>query len=272
MKIPKILILVLAGNTKVSNRNLKTQQNTWMKHSYPQIEIISYKGGAKNQFINSELILNCPDDYESISLKTLMAFDWVNDNCKFDYIFRTNTSSYVNVKRLLDFCSKNDNNYLYRGRIISDVFNNREVSWASGAEILMSKSSFDVLIDNKHFWNTALPDDVAIGSIFQEQKIEIESSNSTLFDRKFFDRKNLDYEYHFRCRVDSPYYYPRFLDPILLRYIHKELNNINIPITRRYVYKIIFFFSQFLAIKKHKDYFFFYLWNSLKYIKKIIRK
>ena len=56
MKIPKILILVLAGNTKVSNRNLKTQQNTWMMHSYPQIEIISYKGGTKNQFINSELI------------------------------------------------------------------------------------------------------------------------------------------------------------------------------------------------------------------------
>lgn len=272
MKNPRLLILVLAGDTSISNRNLNAQKNTWMKHDNSQVELISYKGGSEKQFINSQLVLNCPDNYESISLKTLLAFDWVNDNCEFDYLFRTNTSSYVNVEKLLDFCKKNENNYLYRGRIISDVFNNKEISWASGAEILMSKLSFDVLINNKQSWNTALPDDVAIGSIFQEQNIGIESSNSILFDKKFFERKHLNHEYHFRCRVDSPYYYPRFLDPLLLGYIHKELHNKNISIYRRYIYKSMFFMSKLFAIKKHKDYFFYYFWKFLKYFKKTIRK
>ena len=61
-------------DTSISNRNLNAQKNTWQKHGNSQVELISYKGGSEKQFINSQLVLNSRY-HESISLKTLLAFD-----------------------------------------------------------------------------------------------------------------------------------------------------------------------------------------------------
>lgn len=260
----KVLILVLAGNTFRSNSNLKTQRNTWMKSVNHDVKIISYKGGSNENFKGSVLQLNVNDEYHNISEKTLEAFKWINRNYNFDYLFRTNTSSYVDLKNLENFCDLNQNKFLYRGRGLKDIFNQKHISWVSGAEILLSKNTFNLLVDNFDTWDISLPDDVAIGSILQNKKVSISESKSLLFSPSFFHLKTFEHEYHFRCRVDSPYYYPRTLDKVLMYYINSELYSLSISALKRTLMKGLFLCSKIFAVQKHKDYLSFYFWRFIK--------
>ena len=264
MEKVSILILVLAGDTKISNRNLKTLEETWMKRIPEDMKLIKYSGGDTVKYDGTNLTVNSPDDYKSLSFKALEAFKWVSENISFDYIFRTNTSSYVDLENLKKFCENNTIEHLYRGRVLSNKFNNLTIKWSSGAEILMSKNTFKVLIDNKNAWDINLVDDVSIGKILQMNQINPTNSGSVLFDKKFFQKSKLSHEYHIRCRVDSPFYYPRHIEKYLIRYIHKELNNINISYSKRVIYKIFFGISKIFAIKKHQEYVRHYFWKILK--------
>ena len=60
--------------------------------------------------------------------------------------------------------TENKNEYLYRGRILNNKFNENHVKWVSGAEILMSKNTFKLLPKNKNKFDFSLPD-VAIGKL-----------------------------------------------------------------------------------------------------------
>lgn len=264
MEKVSILILVLAGDTKLSNRNLEVMEETWMKSIPEGIKIIKYSGGNTVKYDGTKLTVNSPDNYESLSFKALEAFKWVSENITFDYIFRTNTSSYVDLENLKKFCENNTIKHLYRGRVLSNKFNNLSIQWASGAEILMSKNTFDVLIDKQNTWNVNLVDDVSIGQILHQNQITPANSESVLFDKKFFQKSNLSHEYHIRCRVDSPFYYPRYIEKYLIRYVHRELHSKNIPYIKRVIYRIFFGVSKIFAITKHKEYLRHYFWKALK--------
>ena len=266
MRECRLLILVLAGDRFVSNQNLNTQTKTWMKDIPQNVELITYRGGKFDNFDEGRLFLQVSDEYSAISEKTKKAFEWINNNYMFDYIFRTNTSSYIDVKRLYDFCKNNKKEYLYRGRKLKNNFKDTEIEWVSGAEILLSKPSFELLLKDPNDWDIKLPDDVSIGEILQKYKIQIDESNSILFSPSFFEMINFNHEYHFRCRVDSPYYYPRYLDRTLIRYIHKNLTNKKISKFERYTIKNYFRISKLFAFKKHKDYLVHYFWIILKKI------
>lgn len=265
----KIVVLVLAGNTKVSNSNLKTQRRTWFLKENNNIEIYTYRGGEAFSNLDKNLIFEVSDDYKDISEKTYLAFKYIEKNIEFDYLFRTNTSSYVDLNALYKFCSTNSTSNLYRGRKLTDKFNDKEISWVSGAEILLSKNTVSKLLEEPSIWSFNLPDDVAIGDVLSKKGFTIEESNSKLFHPKFFNFKNFNHEYHFRCRVDSPYYYPRILDRLLIRYIHYGINKEKIKLSIRIMMRIIFILSKLLSFKKHKEYLNHYFWLFLK---KLFRK
>ena len=69
-----------------------------MKDIPQNVELITYRGGKFDNFDDGRLSLQVSDEYSAISEKTKKAFEWVNENYSFDYIFRTNTSSYIDVK------------------------------------------------------------------------------------------------------------------------------------------------------------------------------
>jgi len=265
MRKCKILVLVLAGNTRRSNINLKYQKMTWQK-KHEDIEIVTYSGGSNFEFKNNNLILNVSDNYKDISEKTREAFLWISKNIDFDYLIRTNTSSYIDLENLKKFCDRNNITNLYRGRILKYQLNNLNIHYASGDEVLLSKDTFDKIIKNINFWDINLPDDVSIGKLMNKLNIVLENSNSIQFNVNLFKKKTITHEYHFRCRVDSPYYFPRFLDKLLLLYIHKNLQNKNISILLRFITGITFQFCRLFAFKKHKDYFNYYFWKLLKII------
>ena len=262
----KLLILVLAGNTKISNRNKKAQTNTWIKDLPQNSHVVFYQGGEETKIKNNILTVKSSDKYQDIGYKTLQAFDWVNSNLNFDYIIRINTSTFLNTNKLIQFLTENKNEYLYRGRILNNKFNENHVKWVSGAEILMSKNTFKLLLKNKNKFDFSLPDDVAIGKLLLSLGVKPQNSDSKIFNIKVFDNTKLEYGYHFRCRVDDPYYYPRILDSIFMKFLHKESQNLKIKKSKRYFYKTLFLFSKPFAIKKHIDFLQFYFWKFLKKI------
>ena len=109
MKKVDILIVVLAGNTKLSNKNLKAQQLTWMQNIEKDVKVLKLSGGDKFSYNGTHLTVVSSDDYSSISFKTLKCFEWISENIEFNYLFRTNTSSYVDIKNLKQYCRTNKN-------------------------------------------------------------------------------------------------------------------------------------------------------------------
>lgn len=261
-----ILIVVLAGNTTLSNRNLKAQKLTWMQKMEKGVKILTLSGGDKLSYDGTHLTVVSNDNYSDISFKTLKSFEWISENIEFNYLFRTNTSSYIDTKNLRQFCKSNNKEFLYRGKKVSNYFDDTHISYVSGAEILLSNNVFQLLVENKEHWNTNLIDDVSIGKILQNLNIPIEESKSIIFNNSFFRINSFNHEYHFRCRVDSPYYFPRFLDSTLLKYIHKELNKDKILFLKRLSYFLYFNMCRIFAFQKHYDFLTYHFFRLAKKI------
>lgn len=64
--------------------------------------------------------LPCKDEYEFLPIKVLLMLDWIQENKKFDYVFKTDDDIIFNfekLKELYDFVSTN--NIKYAGHFIS---------------------------------------------------------------------------------------------------------------------------------------------------------
>lgn len=68
------------------------------------------------------LYLDFQDNYRNLTLKTLLSLSWVSENCRSDFILKTDDDCYVNVDNVLEFLAKHQNNKflsknLYTGRV-----------------------------------------------------------------------------------------------------------------------------------------------------------
>ena len=50
-----------------------------------------------------------------MGMKTLLAFEWLEQNCEYDYVVRPTPSSYINHDNLVNFIKSNllDDEYIY---------------------------------------------------------------------------------------------------------------------------------------------------------------
>ena len=102
----KLVVLVLDSYTPNSIRNSAIQKQTWVKDFEDSCDVLFYKAGKENKKLGYDLILDCSDTYSAMGVKTIKAFEWVHSNLDYDYIFRTNTSSYVDFRNLMKYLSK----------------------------------------------------------------------------------------------------------------------------------------------------------------------
>ena len=103
-----ILIMSMSCNNDFFINEEAVVRDTWAKPiidgKYPHIRYMSYRGGyEKNSYSKSEccLKLNVEDDIKHTFKKTYFAMSLAFKNFgEYDYVFRTNTSTYVNVELL----------------------------------------------------------------------------------------------------------------------------------------------------------------------------
>lgn len=105
----KILILVMSCNDKFFLEQEKYIDDTWGKDiidgKYPNISLYKYRGSEEPNDISKDNIINiyCEDDIKNTFKKTYLAFRLCEQTFDYDYIFRVNTSTYINVPLLNAF-------------------------------------------------------------------------------------------------------------------------------------------------------------------------
>ena len=224
-KNPKVLILVLCSRNYLSYISSKKQKKIWNK-KFENLQVHHFVG-KENQserevdYISNNqykyLEINTSDNYENIAQKTLLAFEKISTLYKFDYVFRTNTSSFIDLKKFENYIIKNTDSLDYTGSILKAIEGDLI---ASGAGFFLSRENIQIILDNRKYFDTSLPDDVAIARLLN--KFNIKPKNLIRRDLKSIpDPKEIldSKHFHYRCRLDPQYH--RILEPLLMNYLDK---------------------------------------------------
>lgn len=194
----KVLILVVSSKTYPSYVNQIFQKASWVRRSrYP---VLFYFGGAsKIKIKRNNLYLTSSTKFVDMGKKTLEAFEYVNQNYDYDFILRTNNSSYIDsiaLEKLVE--SINSENFC--GGVIGQEGKSKFVS---GAAYLIDKHIVNLVLENKDKWDHSLLDDIAISILLDDQDItftNFERNDVISYPRPTELRYDI---FHTRLRLDK---------------------------------------------------------------------
>lgn len=174
------------------------QLNMWISRTC----LSCFESGAPN-VTGDVLTLPVPELRSFIGIKTLLAFKHALENYDFDYLLRTNSSSYINAPALYALLSRSPRSR-YFGGVMGDFFGER---FTSGAAYILSRDVLESLVQvgfNK--WEHQVVDDVAISRVIASENLadEVELSRITVDSMSALDRGSVaDFrnEFHFRCKT-----------------------------------------------------------------------
>ena len=221
----KIVILILSSNTYPSKRNKKAIQKTWTNKNYPNTDIYFYSAGTKTKVVGRDLTVKDSGTAQDIGKKTLSAFDWVDKNLEYDFIFRTNTSSYVEVNNLVKYVENIPQNmdYTYKGVVQEREYENvsKNYKFVSGAGILLDKNTVKAILHSQNLWDHSEWDDIALGKLLSSLNIKPQTGKRDEIKDNFYNSDIDITNYHVRCRLDQVARYPRFLEALVIKDLHK---------------------------------------------------
>jgi hypothetical protein len=233
--MPKILILVLSYNSPPFDVLMKTQQQTFDSIEVEGVETMYYHGGFDPENILTEKYygmiaggaswsqraFKCTDKYYYMSAKFKKALEWAKDD-EYDYIFRTNSSSYVNKKALVEFSKTLPTEKLYAGWtfVDSEDFGGACVS---GAGIWLSRDTANILMEEIDPIKE-IEEDVYCGRILRKHGIEAIDDKSRYDVNEFHDYIPTD-RYHYRHKGITG---NRLVDAHNMIMLHKMIINKNI--------------------------------------------
>lgn len=176
---------------------------------------------AKVDLNSREILTNVPDLYSLIGAKTIDAFDASIRELDFDYIFRTNVSSYLDLKGLQRFVAAKPRNSFYAGAI----GNHEGIDFASGCGYFISRDLVIKVLSNRELWDHNYIDDVSLGKLLtQDLNIDIQEVkrvdlNSTGLDMDRIIDNSLS-TFHYRCKATNP-----DVTIQIMKSLHKLLKN-----------------------------------------------
>ncbi len=269
----KILILVLSSNTYPSSRNKKAIKKTWGSNLSDNFRIIFYESGEDEKIVEDTLFVETDTSTKNLGVKLLLALDWCNKNIDYDFIFRTNTSSFVNKVELENFIFNNLTNkeYVYCGiPLIRDYKeSDMKINFLSGAGIILNKKTIQLILKNKEYWDHTEWEDVALGKLLEENNIKSITGKRQDIKNNFYNNVIDNTNYHFRCRLDNHYGYPRFLESFVFSDLNKILNLRKLNMLEKYVKKYLFYFLKIFRVDSPR----FKIYRILKYfLRRILPK
>jgi hypothetical protein len=174
----KILILVLSlWNDDIYREFYYAQKETWDSIEEENVDTFYYFGNSDIDVIKDDKIfLTVDESLYNCGLKTLKCFDLVK-SMEFDYIFRTNSSSYVDKQLLKEWLKNKPRNNFYSGIIGT----HENINFASGSGYILSRDVFNTIIENQDMWeHDKYIDDVSLSLLLQKFNIPI--TNSERYD------------------------------------------------------------------------------------------
>ena len=190
--MPKVLILILSTTDQRYTEFIKACKRTWVQRAEQNsIPCIFYQGAASNDIFElNELNLAVDDSLDSTGIKLFRALKYIEESgIKYDYIYRTNLSSYIFIENFINWANTITHEDLYSGVIVKANLNHRwpyrfmcklaerfqpenTIPFASGAGFWISRKNIQrILSDTK--LDFRLADDSMIGECLHRHGIKI---------------------------------------------------------------------------------------------------
>jgi hypothetical protein len=171
----KIIIMLMSCNQEHFLKQEQDCIDTYLSRLPDNFDYIIYRSNNTNtfEFDSDKHLLLVPekDDLFNTFNKTYSAFYWLVNNMQYDYILRTNTSTYINVELLNAFVQSLDNDTeLWGSELFYDcVKQNVKGMYLRGNCLLLSKRHIDTILNDGMLcvlMSNRLIDDETIGAIF----------------------------------------------------------------------------------------------------------
>jgi hypothetical protein len=205
----KIIILVLTyddgGGYSIMDKCIKS---TWGQVKYNDIEIFYYyaKPLEHDEYVidGNNIICKGHESYNTIGYKTIKAFKaLINKN--FDFLLRTNSSSFIHIDNLLNYLKDKPKTKFYSGAPIPYHTKNLNMDFATGSGYILSKDLVELVVNNEEKWDHYYPDDVSIGKLMKENDINFIPKDwmkiTTITDEQTIS--NIKDTFHIRCKIET---------------------------------------------------------------------
>ncbi len=186
---------------KVINLILSCSSSPWIemeqviRDTYIENALVTrlfYREGIKTCTNKDVLFIPVPE--AEILTRTLAAFKYLISNYEFDYIFRSNTSSYINYDKYIDYLEEKKPNYA------GFLGSHKRISFCSGCGYTLSRKSIEQLLTTSEI-KTCLKqvnDDVILALLLKSKGIHPE--NAPRFDINEHTRMIPLEFFHYRCK------------------------------------------------------------------------
>ncbi len=185
----RVLYLIIGSSDTEHEADLNAQKQTWLSGLNFGDAYIVLRGSelSKARYENNELFLPLEERYQNILQKTILGVEWVNQNIEYEYLIRTNVSTYFRHSRVHKLLMKRIGlsvpaygGYIDYANLPTESGKNR-TSYVAGTGIILNRLAADILAKLPFNDYKRLPDDIAI-SLF----LDSEGTH-----RKYVGRSNL---------------------------------------------------------------------------------
>ena len=150
-----------------------------------------------------ELFVNFPSTHLTLPNVELALFKYFIEETDAEFLYMTNTSSYVNLENLNSLIKDFPKSKVYGG----SMQNFAKIPYASGANRIVSRDLVKVLIENFNTWDYQFVEDVSMGKILiNESYIKKEIPSITVrnpSEIKILNENQLRNTAHFRMKSGS---------------------------------------------------------------------
>ena len=171
-------------------------RKSWLKSLPSNIRVLFVYGqsGRQARMEEDSLYVDCPEAYEKLPQKVHLFFEYCDNNFDYDYIFKTDDDSYIDMERFLSFdtqgadyigriqgmedsavtrtwhygkCTDKSYEVPYSGEYIGD--------WARGGGYFLSRKAISILIPRtaKSFSNELFEDKMVGDALCNDDQISI---------------------------------------------------------------------------------------------------
>lgn len=198
MKI-KLLILIMSCEDPFFLNEERLVMETWLKDvidgKYKNIEYLFYRGNSNKDYLDENNVyhIRVEDDIKNTFKKTWCVFRYLSSNVFKDdtyyYVFRTNTSTYVNIPLLYEFIKslnvKEDYNTLWCSELysLSEVYAPFPLYLCGrGNGLLLSQFLVSTIVfKGYNLLYLNLTDDIGIGNVLNSCNMNIDLHNPDIY-------------------------------------------------------------------------------------------
>lgn len=148
------------------NTNRKTSHSSEFSMKEDSVASVIIVDGRSLKFEIQETTGN-------VALRFLEMVDWILVNEPADFIWHSNISTYLNLRRMQEFLNQVDSELYYAG-IVGEY---SEFSFVSGASVCLGRDTAELVILNRKHWDYSLPWDVALGKLLHNLNVKVSLIN-----------------------------------------------------------------------------------------------